>query len=152
MRSVRRQTIYSPYNKAEEIHIFLHQKPAETWHFAGTLTLNHLSVDPEQTLCLGNYTKEQAMEYACLSAQIKSEEAIDLVLIEHTPEEVLWKGKSQFKYIPFNPNDKYTISYVKENDSGKQYRLMKGAPQVDSQFISTSHWPWQTQQDDRDLF
>ena len=82
------------------------------------------------TLVLGNYTKEEAMMYACLSAQIKSEEAIDVVLLERTPEEELWRGKQQTKYIPFNPNDKYTVAFVKETDSGKQYRLMKGAPQV----------------------
>ena len=103
---------------------------AQQLGIAGTLTLNHLSVDQEMTLVLGDYNIEKAMELSCLSAQQRSEEAIDVVLLERTPEEVLWKNKQQTKYIPFNPNDKYTVSFVKETDTGKEYRLMKGAPQV----------------------
>lgn len=32
--------------------------------------------------------------------------------------------------MPFNPTDKYTIATIVENNGGKPYRLMKGAPQV----------------------
>ena len=84
------------------------------------------------------YTLDEVMTLAQLSAQQRSEEAIDVVLLEIQEESVLWKGKQQTKYIPFNPNDKFTVSYVKETDTGKQYRLMKGAPQVWTTLILTS--------------
>ena len=69
--------------------------------------------------------------YAALSAQQNSEEAIDIVLIEsYSGAGTMWKGKKQYKYTPFNPNDKCTVSYVLEEQSGKKYKLLKGAPQV----------------------
>ena len=72
--------------------------------------------------------------YAALSAQQNSEEAIDIVLIEsYSGAGTMWKGKKQYKYTPFNPNDKCTVSYVLEEQSGKKYKLLKGAPQVDPQ-------------------
>ena len=42
----------------------------------------------------------------------------------------MWKGKKQYKYTPFNPNDKCTVSFVHEEQSGKKFKLLKGAPQV----------------------
>ena len=69
--------------------------------------------------------------YSALSAQQNSEEAIDVVLIEsYAGSGTMWNGKKQYKYIPFNPNDKYTVAFVEEESTGKKYRLLKGAPQV----------------------
>jgi H+-transporting ATPase len=34
------------------------------------------------------------------------------------------------KFVPFNPTDKYTIAFVRDNATGKIERVMKGAPQV----------------------
>ena len=34
------------------------------------------------------------------------------------------------KFVPFNPTDKYTIAFVKNNATGQVERVMKGAPQV----------------------
>jgi hypothetical protein len=34
------------------------------------------------------------------------------------------------KFVPFNPTDKYTIAFVKDNATGEIERVMKGAPQV----------------------
>ena len=62
---------------------------------------------------------------------MNSEEAIDVVLIEsYAGSGTMWNGKKQYKYTPFNPTDKYTIAFVEEEQSGKKYRLLKGAPQV----------------------
>ncbi|KAK9833068.1 hypothetical protein WJX74_006281 [Apatococcus lobatus] len=97
----------------------------------GTLTLNHLSVDEGTVVCLAGKEVSEIMKLSALSAQINSEEAIDIVLIESYKQyDTLWDEYSQFKYTPFNPTDKYTISYVREQSSGKEMRLMKGAPQV----------------------
>ncbi len=73
------------------------------------------------------------MKLSALSAQINSEEAIDIVLIESYKQyDTLWNEYSQYKFTPFNPTDKYTISYVRNQSTGKEMRLMKGAPQVGS--------------------
>ena len=69
--------------------------------------------------------------YAALSAQIDSEEAIDVVLVESYPGSgTMWNNLKQSKFVPFNPTDKYTIGFVTEPSSGNVYQLMKGAPQV----------------------
>lgn len=69
--------------------------------------------------------------YAALSAQINSEEAIDVVLVESYPGNgTMWNNLKQSKYVPFNPTDKYTIGYVTNPADGSTYQLLKGAPQV----------------------
>ncbi|KAK9868410.1 hypothetical protein WJX84_005277 [Apatococcus fuscideae] len=97
----------------------------------GTLTLNHLSVDEATVVCLAGKDVQEIMKLSALSAQINSEEAIDIVLIESYKQyDQLWNEYEQYKYTPFNPTDKYTISMVRDKSSGKEMRLMKGAPQV----------------------
>ena len=82
-------------------------------------------------LTLGSYTVDDVLRYSALSAQIDSEEAIDIVLVEsYAQKETMWNGLKQSKFVPFNPVDKYTISHVTDTSSGKMYRLLKGAPQV----------------------
>lgn len=44
--------------------------------------------------------------------------------------ESLASTHSTGKFIPFNPTDKYTVAYVTETATKKQFMLMKGAPQV----------------------
>ena len=98
---------------------------------AGTLTLNKLSVDSATVLTLGGHTVDEVLKYSALSAQINSEEAIDVVLIEsYAGKDTMWNGLKQSKFVPFNPVDKYTIAHVTEDSTGKTYRLLKGAPQV----------------------
>ena len=97
------------------------------------MTLNHLSVDEGTVVCLAGKEVQEIMKLSALSAQINSEEAIDIVLIESYKQyDQLWNEYTQYKYTPFNPTDKYTISYVRDQSSGKEMRLMKGAPQVSS--------------------
>ena len=45
----------------------------------GTLTLNKLSVEQDSVQPFGNFSKEEVLKYAALSAQKNSEEAIDVV-------------------------------------------------------------------------
>ena len=42
----------------------------------------------------------------------------------------MFRVSLQTKFIPFNPNDKYTIATITPNNGDKPFRLMKGAPQV----------------------
>lgn len=101
------------------------------WQPAGTLTLNKLSVDADTVLTLGGHSVEEVLKYSALSAQIDSEEAIDIVLVESYPgKATLWDGLKQTKFVPFNPVDKYTISHVTNTSTGETYRLLKGAPQA----------------------
>ena len=82
-------------------------------------------------VCLAGKDVQEIMKLSALSAQINSEEAIDIVLIESYKQyDQLWNEYEQYKYTPFNPTDKYTISMVRDKASGKEMRLMKGAPQV----------------------
>ena len=98
---------------------------------AGTLTLNQLSVDKKSCLVMPGYDINDALKYGALSANIVSEEPIDMVLHEsYEGNKTLWDDYTLEKFVPFNPTDKYTIAVVKEKASGKEHRIMKGAPQV----------------------
>ena len=98
---------------------------------AGTLTLNQLSVDKNSCLVMPGYDINEAMKYGALSANIVSEEPIDMVLHEsYEGNKTLWDDYTLEKFVPFNPTDKYTIAIVKEKANGKEHRIMKGAPQV----------------------
>ncbi|CAK0787749.1 hypothetical protein CVIRNUC_010971 [Coccomyxa viridis] len=97
----------------------------------GTLTLNQLSVDKNSCLVMPGYDINEAMKYGALSANIVSEEPIDMVLHEsYEGNKTLWDDYTLEKFVPFNPTDKYTIAVVKEKANGKEHRIMKGAPQV----------------------
>lgn len=72
-----------------------------------------------------------AMMYGALSANIVSEEPIDMVLHEsYDGNKTLWDEWQMEKFVPFNPTDKYTIAVVKNKQTGETKRIMKGAPQV----------------------
>ncbi len=56
---------------------------------------------------------------------------IDMVLYNsYDKHESLASTHTTGKFIPFNPTDKYTVAYVTEVATKKQFMLMKGAPQV----------------------
>jgi H+-transporting ATPase len=74
---------------------------------------------------------EDVLKWGALSANIVSEEPIDVVLHEaYDDHDHLWNDYTLEKFIPFNPTDKYTIAHVKDNKTGETTRIMKGAPQV----------------------
>ena len=71
------------------------------------------------------------MKLGALSANISSQEPIDVVMHESCAENAtLWDNYKQTKFVPFNPTDKYTIAFIEPNDGSPPFRLMKGAPQV----------------------
>jgi H+-transporting ATPase len=76
-------------------------------------------------------TLDEVLKWGALSANIVSEEPIDVVLHEaYDDHEHLWNDYKLQKFVPFNPTDKYTIATVKDNKTGECTRIMKGAPQV----------------------
>ena len=73
----------------------------------------------------------QILKHAALSANLAGEEPIDKVMHNCYPgKDTLWGDYALKKFVPFNPVDKYTIAIVQENNSGRAFRVMKGAPQV----------------------
>ncbi|KAI8467454.1 MAG: putative plasma membrane-type proton ATPase [Monoraphidium minutum] len=97
----------------------------------GTLTLNKLSVEQSGLYPLGAYDKLDLLKYGCLSANIITEEAIDMVLHTSYPDHAnVWKGYKLLKYVPFNPTDKFTMAVIRETAPNQTCRIMKGAPQV----------------------
>ncbi|PRW57643.1 plasma-membrane proton-efflux P-type ATPase isoform B [Chlorella sorokiniana] len=97
----------------------------------GTLTLNKLTVDHVNCYPLSGHSIEDVLKYGAMSANIVTEEPIDMVLHESYPNrDTLWEEYSMAKFIPFNPTDKYTVAFVKDNKTGQIQRIMKGAPQV----------------------
>ncbi len=97
----------------------------------GTLTLNKLTVDVSNCYPLGDHTIEDVLKYGALSANIVTEEPIDMVMHEsYAGRDTLWQQYKMAKYTPFNPTDKYTIAHVTEPETGNKFRVMKGAPQV----------------------
>lgn len=96
----------------------------------GTLTLNKLTVDTANTFPLGGHSIDDVLKYGALSANIVTEEPIDMVLHESYPgAATLWDSYKLNKFVPFNPTDKVTIASVTGPD-GRTERVMKGAPQV----------------------
>ena len=51
----------------------------------GTLTLNKLTVEQASVQPFGNFSKDDVLKYAALSAQRNSEEAIDVVRMPARP-------------------------------------------------------------------
>eukprot|EP00884_Botryococcus_braunii_P014021 jgi/Botrbrau1/2261/Bobra.101_2s0085.1 len=97
----------------------------------GTLTLNKLSVNRDDVFCVSGRPLKEVLMFTALSADLKSEEPIDVVCHESYPDNAtLWDNWTMLKYVPFNPVDKFTMDIVKENKTGKIYRVVKGAPQV----------------------
>lgn len=103
----------------------------------GTLTLNKLSVELKSVACLGNNTTMEVLKHAALSANTVTEEPIDVVLFNSYPDADKLKEKyTVLKFVPFNPVDKFTAATVREESTGKVFRLLKGSPQV---VVSKAH-------------
>ena len=80
----------------------------------------------------------EALKLGALSANISSQEPIDVVMHESCEENAtLWDNYTQSKFVPFNPTDKYTIATIVPKDGSPPFRLMKGAPQVRPPNVST---------------
>ena len=80
---------------------------------------------------LPGFRVKDALKLGALSANISSQEPIDVVMHESCEDNAtLWDHYKQSKFVPFNPTDKYTIATVVPNDGSAPFRLMKGAPQV----------------------
>ena len=88
-------------------------------------------MDKNTVLCNGGLSLDEVLMYGALSANIVSEEPIDVVMHEAYPgNQELWNHWKLSKFTPFNPVDKYTIAAVTETKTGQAIRIMKGAPQV----------------------
>ena len=97
----------------------------------GTLTLNKLTVDHANTYNMSGHTVEDVLKFGALSANIVTEEPIDMVLHESYPNrDSLWDEYKLNKFVPFNPTDKITIAFVTDVKTGEKLRVMKGAPQI----------------------
>ena len=97
----------------------------------GTLTLNKLTVDVSNCYPLGEHTIEDVLKYGALSANIVTEEPIDMVMHEsYAGRDTLWQTYKLSKYVPFNPTDKFTVAHVSDPENNTSFRVMKGAPQV----------------------
>jgi magnesium-transporting ATPase (P-type) len=82
----------------------------------------------------------QVLKYAALSADTHSEEAIDKVMFSCYPQrDSLYDDYDRMNYVPFNPVDKYTIAILNEKRTGKPFRVMKGAPQVQDPYCQSGH-------------
>ena len=97
----------------------------------GTLTLNKLTVDVTNCAPGEGFDVDDVLKYGALSANIVTEEPIDMVLHDSYPyKDSLWEDYKLNKFVPFNPVDKVTIAFIQEKATGKLMRVMKGAPQV----------------------
>ena len=52
-----------------------------------------------------------------------------LCFVTSRPQDTL-KGYKCVKFVPFNPNDKFTCATIVEESTGKTFRVLKGSPQV----------------------
>ncbi|KAK9829684.1 hypothetical protein WJX72_007324 [[Myrmecia] bisecta] len=97
----------------------------------GTLTLNKLSVDAKSVFPMMGHSVEETLKFGALSANIVTEEPIDMVMHESYPgNKTLWDEYEMVRFLPFNPTDKITVATVRDKATGKVIRVMKGAPQV----------------------
>ncbi|KAI8809307.1 hypothetical protein BJ742DRAFT_805824 [Cladochytrium replicatum] len=118
----------------------------------GTLTLNELTFDNPYLSNKGNtstdfygtgvpYTNEDLLLTAYFASEPGAQDAIELAVRTAAEErvEVLRTregsghqipGYKVNGFIPFNPTSKYTEATVTDHATGKQFRCIKGAPQV----------------------
>jgi H+-transporting ATPase len=98
----------------------------------GTLTLNKLSVEPNSVCCLeAGVELPEVLKMGALSANIVTEEPIDMVLWQSCPNAAeMRKEYKTTRFVPFNPTDKYTSATLVHEATGETFRVMKGSPQV----------------------
>ena len=93
----------------------------------GTLTQNKLSVI--DVISFSEYKKEEVILFAALASDESSKDLIDHAVIEYSQTMNLdTAGYKVISFIPFDPSSKKTESKVEYNN--KQFRVVKGAPQV----------------------
>ena len=96
----------------------------------GTITQNRLSV----TGCIpfGEFLAKDAAEFAALASSEKEMDAIDSAVLEYAKSSgSLPSDGEQLSYLPFNPANKRTEASAKVD--GKNYHIIKGAPQIIAQ-------------------
>jgi H+-transporting ATPase len=118
----------------------------------GTLTLNELTFDTPYLANKGNttldfigsgvpYTEQDLLLSSFFASEPGANDAIETAIRTAGQErcEILRTSNNDdhtipgFKvtnFIPFNPNSKYTEATVTDTTTGKQFRCIKGAPQV----------------------
>ena len=97
----------------------------------GTLTLNKLSMDVASIFAMGDFTTEDVMFDASLSARTDDDDPIDVCIVQSLPESLAGDlvNYRAIHYIPFDPVNKRTISTL-QDAAGNIFRCAKGAPQV----------------------
>ncbi|KAI8906753.1 hypothetical protein EDD86DRAFT_192811 [Gorgonomyces haynaldii] len=117
----------------------------------GTLTLNELTFDKPYTACVGStpqnlrgvngerYSEEDILLNAYFASEVGTEDPIEkAVRIAAKKQVTVLKGQQDhvipgyqiIKYIPFNPNSKYTEAVVENSTTKERFRCIKGAPHV----------------------
>ncbi|KAJ3252431.1 hypothetical protein HDU77_005136 [Chytriomyces hyalinus] len=118
----------------------------------GTLTLNQLSFDVPYLANKGNttnnfegtgvpYTEQDLLLTSFFASEPGAQDAIEsairgaaqervTVLKERVEQDHHIPGYKVNNFIPFNPTSKYTEATVTDLSTGKQFRCIKGAPQV----------------------
>ncbi|KAJ3080554.1 hypothetical protein HK100_010116, partial [Physocladia obscura] len=118
----------------------------------GTLTMNQLSFDVPYLSNRGNttdnfvgtgipYTEEDLLLNSFFASEPGAQDAIEsairaaaqdrvAILKERTEQDHNIPGYKVNNFIPFNPTSKYTEATVTDHSTGKQFRTIKGAPQV----------------------
>ncbi|KAJ3175448.1 hypothetical protein HK101_010658 [Irineochytrium annulatum] len=118
----------------------------------GTLTLNQLSFDVPYLSKKGNtsqdfegtgvaYTEQDLLLTSFFASEPGAQDAIESairkaaqnrvdILRERTEQDHNIPGFKVNNFIPFNPTSKYTEAKVTDLATGKQFRCIKGAPQV----------------------
>jgi H+-transporting ATPase len=93
----------------------------------GTITQNELSVS--EIIPLSGYSKEDVIVASSLASQELGKDAIDLAVIGFARSAGSELGKyKQVSFTPFEPSTKRSEAIVLAD--GKQFRTIKGAPQV----------------------
>ncbi|ORZ38231.1 hypothetical protein BCR44DRAFT_47418 [Catenaria anguillulae PL171] len=106
----------------------------------GTLTLNELSFD-DPFLC-EPYTENDILLLSYFASEPGARDAIEMAvrgageervpILQNRPagQEHIIPGYKILKFLPFNPNDKYTKAKVQNEETGEIFECIKGAPQV----------------------
>ncbi|KAI8616682.1 hypothetical protein BC830DRAFT_1255311 [Chytriomyces sp. MP71] len=107
----------------------------------GTLTLNQLSFDVPYLSNKVPYTEQDLLLTSFFASEPGAQDAIEsairgaaqtrvTVLKERAEVDHNIPGYKVNNFIPFNPTSKYTEATVTDLATGKQFRCIKGAPQV----------------------
>ncbi|KAI9179552.1 hypothetical protein H9P43_004880 [Blastocladiella emersonii ATCC 22665] len=106
----------------------------------GTLTLNELSFD--DPFLMPGFTERDILLNAYFASEAGAKDAIELAvrgagmervdILQNLPagQEHVIPGYKILKFLPFNPNDKFTKAKVQNLETGEIFECIKGAPQV----------------------